>query len=125
MNYTIDTKNNYTLLQLSTTVFDETGVNDLHQLINFDNTESVNNVIIDLSQTETMKGNISASLIELHKLIYDANASLVFSNLKEEVWQVMKQNQLHLILNITPTMQEAIDIISMEVLERDLLDEGV
>lgn len=124
MNFTIENKNNYSLFKLCTPIFDESVVDDLKKVVNFEENNSVNNMIIDLSAADNMKGNISASLIALHKDMYDANASLVFTNFKEDVWQVMKQNQLHLILNTTPTMQEAIDIISMEVLERDLLDEG-
>ena len=73
-----------------------------------------------LSDMETAAGN---TLMDIHNYIYDGEGSLVFAESPDNVLQKLKKEQFHLSLNLSPTMPEAIDILSMELLERDLLKE--
>jgi hypothetical protein len=47
----------------------------------------------------------------------------VFTAAQDKVFQALKDKEIDLSLNIVPKMIEAIDIISMEILERDLFSE--
>lgn len=81
------------------------------------------NFIVDFSKCLGIEISAGNTLLEIHQFVYSEGGSIVFTELQDEVWQKMKQDQLHLSLNLSPTLIEAVDIISMEVLERDLLDE--
>ena len=82
------------------------------------------NFVIDLHNISGMDMAAGDLLFDIHHTVYNNAGSLVFSSPADSVFQTLKQGQYHLSLNITPTLIEAIDIISMEVLERDLLGES-
>jgi hypothetical protein len=59
----------------------------------------------------------------MHENSYSNSRSLVFTGLQSQVMQVIKDEELDESINIAPKMIEAVDIISMEILERDLFSE--
>jgi hypothetical protein len=61
--------------------------------------------------------------VALHEECYGMGQSLVFTGIRPEVMNTLKQHEANQLLNIAPTMIEAVDIVSMEILERDLLSE--
>jgi anti-anti-sigma regulatory factor len=81
------------------------------------------NFIIDLQGSREIDRLALHELIGLHEECYSQEESLVFTGITEPVMAVIKKEELDLMLNIAPSMREAIDIISMEILERDLLGE--
>jgi len=123
MEFKIDTKATYILITPESTELNEIMAESLCHKVKelFDNEHK--NFIINLANTSTAQMDSSNALLELHQLIYNNGGSLVFTNLQESVLLNMKKEQLHLSLNITPTLIEAADIVHMEVLERDLLNE--
>lgn len=79
--------------------------------------------IVDLSYAEYMENDALDALLNVHELVYEDQGSIVFTNLQESVMQKMKQERLHLSINITTTMAEAADFINHEIMERGLLNE--
>ncbi len=75
----------------------------------------------NIANMDMASGN---ELMDLHNALYNNGCSLVFTSMNDSILNTMKKGQYHLSLNLAPTMIEAIDIISMEVLERDLLGES-
>jgi len=59
----------------------------------------------------------------LHEACYNEDQSLVFTGIQPAVLGAMQQKEIDLAVNIAPTEVEAVDIISMEILERDLFNE--
>jgi hypothetical protein len=59
----------------------------------------------------------------LHEKCYTNEQSLVFTGINEEVNKELKAAEVDEVINIAPTVVEAIDIVSMEILERDLFNE--
>jgi hypothetical protein len=53
--------------------------------------------------------------------MYDSNLSFALCEMNDEVKKSMQENDESDILNITPKQIEAIDIVAMEGLERELL----
>jgi len=82
------------------------------------------NIIVDLRHCTSTDEKIEAKLVALHEEVYEARQSLVFVHLAGDLLAQLKGNEDEMLLNIVPTEEEAIDIISMEVLERDLFEEG-
>jgi len=81
------------------------------------------NVIVDLSECSALDENTVDALVALHEASYAIDQSLVFTGLNAAMLAAFKKNEKDLLVNIAPTMIEAVDIISMEILERDLLSE--
>ncbi|MBL7717926.1 MAG: hypothetical protein JNL72_03750 [Flavipsychrobacter sp.] len=67
--------------------------------------------------------NALTGLAELHEDCYSNEQSLVFTHVPQELLQALKAEELDSALNIAPQMIEAIDIVNMEILERDLFGE--
>ena len=82
-----------------------------------------NSFIIDLQQCEEMEDAVIPELLNMHEESYSKGQSLVFTGMSEKIIKLLKKRETDLMLNIAPTMVEAIDIVSMEILERELLSE--
>jgi anti-anti-sigma regulatory factor len=81
------------------------------------------NFLIDLNNCQDADKDAFTALGQLHETCYAAGQSLVFTGIQDAVMRVIKEEEADLILNIAPKEIEAIDIISMEILERDLFNE--
>ena len=81
------------------------------------------NALIDLSACQTADETAFEALATWHEHAYSEGRSLVFTGLQPEVLNVVKEAQLEGAINIAPTEIEGIDIISMEIIERELFDE--
>lgn len=81
------------------------------------------NILIDLSSCQTADEAGFEALATWHETSYSEGNSLVFFGLQPDVLKVAREAQLDGAINIAPTEIEGIDIISMEILERDLFDE--
>ncbi len=124
MSFKIDTKENYTLISPENSVIDVNMAAALAKIIKEPTQNDTLNFIIDVSACQKYDIAANDALVNLHEFVYgEMNGSIVFTGLATEVFNKIKQERLHLSLNITPTMIEAEDIINMEVLERDLLGE--
>lgn len=122
MEFKIDTKPNYTLI---TPVINELDVNLTEELTNKwqELTQSgSNNLIVDLHNCIMADKTVIPHLMVMHERWYEKEQSLVFTNIQDAVMAMLKDAEINA-LNVTPTMAEAIDIISMEILERDLFNE--
>lgn len=81
------------------------------------------NYMIVLSACQTAENAAFESFAKWHEQCYSEGRSLVFTGLQEPVRRQLRQLELDDALNITPTEIEALDIINMEILERDLFSE--
>jgi anti-anti-sigma factor len=81
------------------------------------------NLVVDLQNCTNADESAYEALEKMHEEYYSNGQSLVFTNLQPSVIKALKQEGLPDVINIAPTMAEAADIISMEVLERDLFKE--
>lgn len=122
MEFKIDTKPTYLVITPVTNHLDANLADALRQKC----TESegdVHNYIIDLHNCLDADKSSFNALIELHEICYENGRSLVFTGLQDDVMKIIKEEEADLALNIAPKMAEAVDIVSMEALERDLFNE--
>jgi anti-anti-sigma regulatory factor len=82
-----------------------------------------NNFIINLDACQNAEPEAFEALAALHEVLYANGQSLVFTELTDGVMRQIKDAQMDQTINIAPTEIEAVDIISMEILERDLFNE--
>lgn len=85
--------------------------------------EGGQNYLVDLSSCQDADADAVEILLELHENCYADGQSLVFTNISEKAMAMFKETEADLALNLAPKEIEAIDIISMEILERDLFSE--
>ena len=81
------------------------------------------NIIVDFSACAEMDKNAVDWLVNMHEESYSSEQSLVFTGISKQGIALLKEDETDLLLNIAPSMKEAIDIVSMEILERDLFNE--
>ena len=123
MEFKIDTKPTYMVITPVTNHLDANLAEALRQKCTEFTKGCGNNFIIDLHNCLDADKSSFGSLAALHEICYEQSRSLVFTGLQDEVMKVLKEEEIDLVLNIAPKMAEAIDIISMETLERDLFNE--
>ena len=124
MEFKIDTKPNYTVITPESGNLSVNLAEGIRQKVEDATETDSHNFVVDLRNVIEMDMAAGNVLLDLHHFMYNNGCSLVFTTLEDSVMQTMKKGQYHLSLNLTPTLNEAIDIISMEVLERDLLGES-
>ncbi len=123
MEFKIDTNETYTLLLPQTAVLDANLAALMLEQTEELSEEGVENFIFDMQQIASGDEVGLTAMATLHERCYEDERSLVFTGIFGALLQQFKKEQLHLVLNITPTLEEAIDMVNMEILERDLYNE--
>lgn len=123
MEFKIDTRSNYTLIRpLSARLDANMAVRLSEKCQELSDTDS-QNYLVDLDACQEADEAAFEALANLHEACYAQGQSIVFTNIQDPVLEALKEAQMNDAINITPTEQEAVDIISMEILERDLFNE--
>lgn len=78
------------------------------------------NFIIDLSTCSNTLPNVLEPLIALSARQYEQENSFVLVHPPTQLLQLLKDEDAIDSLNYAPTMEEAIDIVRMEILERNM-----
>jgi anti-anti-sigma regulatory factor len=123
MEFKIDTKSSYILITPVSNRLDANLSAALRQKCRELTENGRTSFIVDLHNCLDSDSSSLAGLTELHEECYSNEQSLVFTNIQTNVLQDLKRHEADTAINIAPTMIEAIDIVSMEILERDLLGE--
>jgi anti-sigma B factor antagonist len=84
------------------------------------NREGQRNIIVDLSATKYIDSSGLSALLVGHRLCTDMAGTFVICGLQETVKKLISISQLDSIFKITPTLSEAIDLVYMEELEREI-----
>lgn len=123
MEFKIDTKPNFTQITPANTHIDATLTAALHQKCQELTETGSKNFLVDLQNCSDADISSLEELVMLHEACYNQEQSLVFTGVQQKVLGAMQQKEIDLVINIVPTEIEAVDIISMEILERDLFNE--
>jgi len=123
MEFKIDTKDTFTIIMPLTGAINAKLTGALRQQWEEMRQSGSNNFIIDLQQCKEIDDSVLPDLVNMHEESYSLDQSLVFTGTSTAIMSTLKKNETDLLINVAPKMEEAIDIISMEILERDLLRE--
>lgn len=83
---------------------------------------NVKNVVLSCKDIQSMDDAAAEALVKVQQKFYENNASFVICELQPAVEQSLDNSGLLEIMNTTPTESEAMDIVQMEEIERELLD---
>jgi len=82
--------------------------------------EGHKNLIIDLTETRYIDSSGLSALLVGNRLCRDSNGTFVLCGLQDAVKKLIAISQLESVLKITPTQNEAVDLVYMEEVERDI-----
>jgi len=123
MNFTITHKDKYTLIVSNVDKLDTTCAPELKSELVYLNKTNVRNVIIDLGKTRYCDSSGLSALLVANRLCKGVNGGLVICALQEPVMKLIQISQLEGVLSITPTAEEAVDLLYMDEVEKDLKKE--
>lgn len=123
MEFKIDTRPSYTLIMPVSEVLNANLTDLIRQKCLEIGQSGSNNLIVDLQNCVRADSSAYHAMLLMHNDFYGQGCSLVFTGMKENIAQQMKNNEDEMLINIAPSFAEAVDIISMEILERDLFNE--
>ena len=120
MKYTLDKHEKYVLIILEEKKLNSLISPKLKSEMILMNTEGIRNIILDLSQVLYSDSSGLSSLLVGHRLCKNSVGSFIISGLSESVERLIHISQLQDVLSITQSVEEAIDLLFMEEIERDL-----
>ncbi len=122
MEFKIDTKEKFSVIELLETSLNAKLAVDLKNVCLSCLEKEVRNVVLNLNEVEVIDLDVALAIVDLQQSFYDKNASFVICNIKPAVLKVFEEEEIDEMLNQTPTESEAWDIVQMEEIERELLD---
>ena len=120
MNFTIEDKGKYSLVKSTVDKLDTTCAPELKSELVYLNKTGVRNVIIDLSDTRYCDSSGLSALLVANRLCKSVNGTLIVCSLQEPVQKLVQISQLESVLSITPSLSEAVDLLFMEEIEKDV-----
>ena len=84
------------------------------------NNEGFKNIVLDLADVQYVDSSGLSALLVGNRLCKEASGTFVLTGLNAHILKLIKISQLEPILNIVPSINESVDYVMMEELDRDL-----
>jgi anti-sigma B factor antagonist len=124
MKFTVDKHEKYILIKLNESKLNSLITPQLKSELILINTEGQRNIIFDLSQVRFADSSGLSSLLVGHRLCKNATGTFILTGLNEAVARLITISQLDTVLTIVSTPEEAIDLVFMEEIEKELKKEA-
>ena len=121
MKYSVDKRERFSIVKVDEDKLLSNNAPELKALLIDLNKEGVKNLILDLSVVQFVDSSGLSSLLVGNRIASESEGTFVLTNLSTHLQKLIKISQLESILTIIPTLQEAIDYVMMEELNRDLM----
>ncbi len=122
MELKIDTKEKFQLLTPAGTIITANIAAEIVVLCNNCLESPLKNMVLNLENVKDIEPDACQTLTDLQQAFYDKSASFVICCLSKKIEDCFDELELLEVLNLTPTLSEASDIVMMEEIERELLD---
>jgi len=120
MKFAVDKHEKYILVKLNESKLNSLVTPQLKSELILINTEGQRNIILDLSQVKFADSSGLSSLLVGHRICKSAEGLFILTGLSAAVARLIAISQLDNVLSIVPTSEEAIDLIFMEEIEKEL-----
>jgi anti-anti-sigma factor len=120
MNFEINKKQNHVLIKVVAEKLDTLIAPDLKSEFVILEKSGTINFVVDLSNTKYCDSSGLSALLVGNRLAKSSNGCLVLCGLQPTVEKMIQISQLHTVLNITPTSNEAVDYLMMVALEKEI-----
>lgn len=122
MRFKIDTKENYNVIHCEDEILSVHLTDSLTEACNKLLVSDNKNVILNLGKITETETEACKALAFLQQNFYEQNTSFLICEMSKEVEESFDKEELLETMNTTPTESEAVDILQMEIIERELLD---
>lgn len=120
MKYSIDKTERYSILKLLEEKLDSPLSPALKSEFVTLNAEGIKNIIIDLSEVKYVDSSGLSALLVGNRIYNEAGGIFILASLNDHVLKLIKISQLNNVLNLVPTVEEAIDAVFLKEIESDL-----
>lgn len=120
MKFTVDKHEKYVLIKLNEYKLNSLISPQLKSELILCNSEGQRNIILDLSNVKYSDSSGLSSLLVGHRICKNADGTFILTRINENIARLIAISQLENILNIVGTVDEAIDLIFMEEIEKEL-----
>ena len=120
MNLTIDKQEKYVLLKISEPKLTSIVAPELKAAIVMLHHDGFRNIVMDLSEVQYCDSSGLSAILVGFRMCRDNNGTFVLAEVQEHVKKLISISQLETMLNQVPTVQEAVDLIFMEEVEKQL-----
>jgi anti-anti-sigma factor len=124
MKFAVDKHEKYVLVKLNESKINSLITPQLKSELILINAEGQRNIVLDLSQVKFADSSGLSSLLVGHRLCKNAEGVFIMVGLNEAVSRLVTISQLDSVLTIVKTVDEAIDLIFMEEIEKELKKEA-
>ena len=124
MKYTIDKQEKYSLLHLHEDKLDSSVAPNLKSELITLHAEGVRNIILDLKDIKYTDSSGLSALLVGNRIVQEEGGIFVLACLSEHTMKLIKISQLDSVLNIMPTVEEAVDAVFMHEIEKDLKNDS-
>lgn len=123
MKFVIDKQDKYSLLTLQEDNLNSLMAPDLKSEFVFLCNEGVKNLILDLSQVKYVDSSGLSAILTANRLWSDQGTFVLTGIVHPSVTKLIEISRLSSIFTILPTVEESIDFIFMEEIEKELRTE--
>ncbi len=123
MKFTVDKHEKYVLIKLNESKLNSLISPQLKSELILMNTDGQRNIILDLSMVKFADSSGLSSLLVGHRICKNAVGTFILTGLSDSVARLVSISQLESVLSIVSTTEEAIDLVFMEEIEKELKKE--
>jgi anti-anti-sigma factor len=124
MKFTLDKTERYTIIKLHEENLNSILAPDLKSEFVFFSNEGVRNLILDLSDVKYVDSSGLSAILTANRLWKGYGCFVLTGAQHPAVKKLIEISRLESILNIIPTIEEAIDFVFMEDIEKELTAEA-
>ena len=124
MKFAVDKHEKYILIKLNESKLNSLITPQLKSELILTNTEGQRNIVLDLAQVKFADSSGLSSLLVGHRLCKNSSGVFILAGLCDAVARLITISQLDSVLTVVPTVEEAIDLIFMEEIEKELKKEA-
>lgn len=125
MKYSVDKKDRYCIFSLQEENLNSVLAPDLKSEFILQSNEGVPNMILDLSNVKFIDSSGLSSILTANRLWKSSGGSFVMTGVTQPaVKKLIEISRLETVLNIVPTVEESVDFVMMEELQRELQNDG-
>ena len=118
MHYTLDKNDKYAVIRLHEQKLNTLISAELKSELLIINSQGYNNIILDLTDTQYCDSSGLSAVLVGNRVCRNANGSFVLTGLSEPIKKLIAISQLEQVLVITPTLEQAINIIFTDEIEK-------
>lgn len=124
MKYSIDREEKYNVIRVENEKLDSTIAPELKSELVSIQGQGIQNIIVDLSEVKYIDSSGLSSLLVGNRVFTENNGTFILTCISDHAMKLIKISQLDKVLNILPTVEEAVDAVFLLEIENDLLGES-